>query len=144
MQTRVFTEPIMQSPERVWSFLADLSNDALWRDEIKEVHLVSGTRREKGAVYRETVQWQQFRSDVTLSIIDSVEATRLAVSSEGTAYRSRSMWTFEPMADGTLLTLVFTMEASGPYALAESVITDMIARWLERDLPKLGGHLRSL
>lgn len=143
MQSRELTQRIAQSPHAVWWFLADLSNDVLWREEIVDVELVSGAPRQTSAVYRESVRWQQFQADVTLSLVESVDPSRLVVASEGTAYRSRSLWTFEPFGRETLVTLVFAMEASGAFTLAEGLIADMVARWLERDLPRLQGHLPS-
>jgi hypothetical protein len=144
MQSRALTQRVTQSPHAVWWFLADLRNDVLWREEIVDVELVSGAPRQTSAVYRESVRWQQFQADVTLSLVESVDPSRLVVASEGTAYRSRSLWTFEPLGRDTLVTLVFAMEASGAFTLAEGLITDMVARWLERDLPRLQGHLPSL
>jgi hypothetical protein len=143
MQSRELTQRITQSPHAVWWFLADLSNDVLWREEIVDVELVSGTPRQTSAVYRESVRWQQFQADVTLSLVESVDSSRLVVASEGTAYRSRSLWTFEPLERDTLVTLVFAMEASGAFKLAEGLIADMVARWLERDLPRLPRYLPS-
>ncbi|MDZ4179370.1 MAG: SRPBCC family protein [Coriobacteriia bacterium] len=143
MHSRAVTQLVAKSPHAIWWFLADLSNDVLWREEIVDVELVSGLQRQTSAVYRESVQWQGFHADVTLSIVESVDSRCLVVASEGTAYRSRSLWTFEPLGQDTLLTLAFALETSGAFTLAEGLMTDMVVRWLERDLPRLQGHLQS-
>ena len=141
MRQAVFMQSFARSPESIWAFLADLSNDTSWRQEIFSVKHVSGTRMEAGAEYLETVAWQGLRSEVTLTIQESVPGSRLVVGSEGPGYNSTSRWTFEPQGEGSLVTLVFVLETTGPVHLAEDLIWGVISRWLERDLPRLEGHL---
>lgn len=98
---------------------------------------MAGAPRESGAVYEEQIVWKQFESEVCLSIVESNDSQSLVIASEGTGYRSRSLWTFEPTTQGTVIGLIFSMEATGAFALAEGLVTDLIEGWLRRDLPEL-------
>jgi len=137
----VYSQPIARPPEAIWSFLADLRNDVSWRSEITAVELVSGTPREAPATYRESVESEGLRAEVTLTVSESVRGSRLVILGAGPGYRSRSAWRFEPHDGGTLVTLAFSLETSGAVHLAEPLMWGLVTRWLERDLPRLEGHL---
>lgn len=144
VQERRFTQVMKATSHDAWWFLADLCNDPVWRQEVITSTLVSGEPRNKGAVYEEHIRWMQFQSDVSLSIVDADESSTLVVASEGTGYRSRSLWTFQPAPQGATLNLIFSMEATGAFALAEGLVTDMIEKWIRRDLSHLQDGLPSL
>ena len=141
MSQSVYTQPINRPPDAVWSFLADLRNDAAWRPEITAVELMSGRPRESSARYRETVTWEGLKAEVILTIAESVAGSRLVILSDGPGYSSRSAWRFEPHGEGCLVTLSFSLETTGAVHLTEPFMWGVVTGWLERDLPRLEGHL---
>lgn len=142
MQPKVFTQVVCAAPDAVWWFLSDLRNDTAWRHEIKLVELVSGEPHEPGSRYRETVVWNDIDAEVELTVAESVPASRLVIVSDSAGYRSRSAWSFDPRSGkGSLVTLVFAIEASGALRLVEPAMAALVTGWLERDLRLLEGHL---
>lgn len=141
MGPRIYSEYVPRPPDVVWAFLSDLRNDSRWRGEIKHVDLIEGAPGAAGSRYVETVEWQGTRSEVTLEAEESVKGRRLVVVSNGPGYRSRSSWTFEPRAGGTLVTLVFSLDTEGALVLVTPLVRGLVEGWLERDLPRLQGHL---
>lgn len=144
MRQILYSQPIARPPAAVWAYLADLRNDVAWRAEIKRVELIEGSPRELAARYREIVAWQGMEAEAILTIVDSVEGSRLVVTSDGPGYRSRSSWRFEPHPTGTLVMLSFSLETTGTLHLAEPVLWSIVTNWLARDLPLLEGHLSAV
>ena len=141
MPQALYTQPITQSPYAIWSFLADLRNDRIWRLEIESSELESGEPRQAGARYREVLQWKGVRTEVVLQLVESVPGCRLVIETDDPGFHSRSTWTFEPMDGGALVTLLFSLETSGSLSVTEPVVWQIVSHWLERDLPLLEGHL---
>ena len=141
MRTAVYTEPIARTPAEVWEFLTDRRNDVRWRREIVDVELIEGDPRVPGARYREIVEWEGIKSKVELTVPETSPGKRVVILSDDPGYRTRSVWTFEPQGETTLVTLSFSFEATGALSLAEPLLWKLVSRWLERDLPLLEGHL---
>lgn len=144
MHCEVFTTHVAQSPDVVWAFLSDLRNDSKWRHQIESVEVVSGTPGDAPTTYREYVRWEGMRREVDLTVSDARCCSRLVVRSDGPGYESESRWAFDPGADGTIVTLTFSLQTSGTMQIAEEVLWRVIRRWLIRDLPLLEGHLASV
>jgi hypothetical protein len=142
MQSEVYIEQMACPPETVWAFLADLRNDRLWRQEVEKVEVLSGTPPDAPATYRETVKWQGVATEVTLEVMESVPGRSLALAVEGPGYRSRSKWMFDPHPEGSIVSLTIEFEATGVVRLAETAMWSILTGWLERDVPRLHGHLQ--
>lgn len=126
----------------MWEFISDRRNDARWRREVVEVELVEGEPHLPGARFREVIKWEGVKSEIELTVTESVPEKRVVILSDDPGYRTRSVWTFEPQGEATLVTLSFSFEATGALRLAEPMLWGIASRWLERDLPLLEGHLR--
>ncbi len=138
MRTATYTQQLKASPDAVLAFLSDLRNDRLWREEVREVEVVSGRPGEPGSTYRETLEWEAMHGHATLTV-GTLAPGRLTLIAQDPGYRSTWEYQFAPRDDGTNVTLTMTLSTEGPLRLIEPFMAGIITRWLERDLPKLDG-----
>lgn len=141
MRQHTFETTLRHSPEDVWAFLSDLSNDCAWREEVTMTRLVSGEPGVTGSVYEENLKWQGMRATASLVLTESVKGEALTVRLRDPRYESVSEYRFTPSDSGTRLTLAFSMEGKGVPRPVEPFVWAMGVRWLERDLQGLDGAM---
>lgn len=137
----VYTQHVASTQDRAWSLIADLRNDPLWRREIVEVELLSGTPGSAPALYRERVEWEGLSGDTTLLVVEAKKNERVVVRTDDSGYQSLSEWTFDHSDGGCLITLSFSLQTMGALHVVEPFMWSIVTRWLERDLPTLEQHI---
>lgn len=129
---------LSHEPNIVSAFVADLRNDAKWRQEIVDVELRSGTPGEAGAEYIEHVEWEGLRAHTSLKVTEVEPGMRVNLVGQDPGMRASFNYRFELAEDGTLLKLSVSLETMGALRLMEPFMWGIITRWLERDLCNMG------
>ena len=141
MREAVYTQRMQADPDTIWAFGSDLRNDPVWRREVTHSELISGEPSGVGASYRETIGWEGVDVTLILTVSESVRGSRVVIKGEDASYSSTGVWTFEPQADHTLVSLRVSMETKGATHLVEPFMWSLVTRWFERDLSQLEHHL---
>ena len=123
---------IHRPPAEVCAFLADGTNDRLWRGGVMDIHLRSGLG--KGAVYEQGVKGPFGRRVAADYEITSHEPNqRLAFRAIAGPVRPEGVYELEPVDGGTRVT--FSLRCS-PTGLAK-LMTPMIASTMRSEVAQL-------
>jgi uncharacterized protein YndB with AHSA1/START domain len=129
---------IHRPAEEVFAFLADGSNDRLWRQDVLDIHLRSGEG--KGAVYEQGVKGPFGRRVAAdYEIIRYEPNRRLAFRAIAGPVRPEGVYQLEPIDGGTRVT--FSLQCS-PTGLAK-LITPVVAKTMRSEVAQLD-NLRAI
>lgn len=124
--------------ESAWEFLSDYRNDLLWRDEIDECELVTGSPGEVGAMYRARLQWEGLHSHYHVVCADLHRPTHLAYRTTVHGAPTVSEYTLHDRGASTLLVVVYALAMEGTMSLLEPFAWGLLTRWARDDLQRLG------
>lgn len=121
----------------VYDFLIDYTHDCLWRDELVEVRLISGTPGLPGAVYETVNDWNGVRSRARIQLVDCEQPHRIHFRLKEPGSTVDSVYRLEPEGDGTKLQVEFTLDSKGGLLLVEPFSWAILTRWADAALPRL-------
>jgi hypothetical protein len=132
---------VAQPAGEVFAWIADLENEARWRQEVEASEHVAGPRWGRGAVYRQRIR-PLARSFVTTVDVTGFEMGRwLAFCDRWRPSRVRGLYSVEPVAGGARVTCAAVVDPARSLAgLGRDRLRRMLASRMEFDLE----HLRAV
>lgn len=127
--TSVQVERVIPAPiERVWEVFTDIQGTAESIDGIDSVEVLAGEEFAPGFRWRETRTMFGRSATEEMWVTEAQAPNRydVAASSHGTDYLST--YTFEEVADGVRVTLVFTGEPRSAMAKGMNLLTGWMAK----------------
>jgi carbon monoxide dehydrogenase subunit G len=117
------TIEIARTPDEVFAFLADGTNNPRWRAGVKSIELRSGTPGEVDAVYAQTLTGPGGRPIAgDYRITSAVPGERLGFSVIAGPARPTGEYTLTPDGDGTRVRFTLDLEPTGLMRLMSGAI----------------------
>lgn len=117
VQTNVSTS---RSPEEVYAYLADFSNQSEWRFDVLESELVEGETGQVGALYRQRIKQGRREMEVKAQVTQAEAPRTVAFRSfESGPVEASGAWTISPRGEGTHVVCDVAIEAKGLLKLFE-------------------------
>lgn len=127
--------------EDAYDFLVDYRNDAIWRDEISEIVLVSGAVGESGAMYEGHLDWHGLGATHTAQTVEAVRPSKIHLRSETPEHAIDVVYLLASNEGGCELSCEYMLAMTGPTGLLEPFGWSLFAGWIKDDLPKLAGAI---
>ncbi|MGD8584334.1 MAG: SRPBCC family protein [Chloroflexota bacterium] len=123
--------------EQVFAYVADESNLARWNSAVQSVHHTSPGPARVGATYNMVRQLPQGQVENTYKITAFQPDEALAIETTSGPTPFRYDYRFEPVANGTKLSLSAEVKTSGLAGLVTPLLSHGIRRGVEANLATL-------
>jgi carbon monoxide dehydrogenase subunit G len=123
-------------PDEVFRFVADHTNDRLWRSELISVERVGAIAEGIGTHLKQTVSYQGRTAEANLEVTDYIPGQKICYRAHG-GIRAHGCYDFEPEGDGTRFSVSATVELKGAATMLERYVQQAVERAAETDLERL-------
>lgn len=127
---------INRPPDEVFRFVADHTNDHLWRTELISVEPVGDIAEGVGTHLKQTISYQGRTAEANLEITDFVPGEKICYRAHG-GIRAHGCYDFHPEGDGTRFSVSATVELKGGATMLERYVQQAVERAAEGDLERL-------
>jgi hypothetical protein len=133
---------IERPPAEVFDFVADHSNDMLWRSELASHEYVGDLRRGVGARMHQRLAYQGRTAEISLEETDHVEGERICFRAHG-GVRAHGCYDIVADGPGTLFRVAITVELKGAESMLERYLQQALEGAVASDLERLKAVLES-
>lgn len=129
---------IIQRPvSQVFAFLTDVENAVKWQVSTVETHQISTGPMGKGAVFSHVGKFLGRRIEDKGQVYEYEPDKMFAYRGKSAGFSVDIRYGFEPLAEGTQLSLTYGGDPGSFFRLAEPLVARATAKLLEGDLKKL-------
>ncbi len=129
--------------EEVFAFLNDEQNDPKWQSGVLEAEQTSEGPVGVGTTVQEVRKFLGRRIESTYEITEYVPNEKVSSKATSGPIPFKLSTTFDPVEEGTRVTVVGEAEPGGFFKLAESVVSRTFANSLEADFDNLKAILEA-
>jgi uncharacterized protein YndB with AHSA1/START domain len=137
------TVTVDQPPGKVWAYLSDFANTTEWDPPTVTTVRTSGDGG-VGTTYHNVSRLLGSEQEVTYTVSDYVEGSRLQLSGDAGSVHLLDTITVEPWETGTRVTYRAEFEPRGAAKLAEPLLPAGLKLLADQVAKSLEDHLRSL
>lgn len=131
---------IGRSPEHVWDYVHDISNDPAWQSSVLESRELTEGPMRVGTRIEEERRFLGRRFTTSYEVTEYEPKRRSAVKTTGGPIPASGFYAVEPANGGTRFTMCLETDAHGFFKLAEPVFARMARREIRANL----GNLKDL
>jgi uncharacterized protein YndB with AHSA1/START domain len=128
---------IAVDPGRVFAYATDPRNDPVWIGGITEAELLGDPPLEKGSAVRRLASFMGRRIEYVLKVAELEPGARLAMRSVRSPFPMAVTYSFDPVAEGTVMRIRVEGQPGGMYRLPGPLLPGMVRRSVSRDLRRL-------
>ncbi len=129
---------IIQQPiETVFAFVSNFENDTKWWLNVTESRIISELKQGVGTTYRQTAQFMGKHFNSVLAITAYEPPKQVTLESVESAIPFVALFTFEPVQQGTRITMTATADGTGFYKLVQPLFNFLLQRTTDKFFLKL-------
>ncbi len=123
--------------EEVFEFMNNIENEKLYRTDLLESEQISEGPIGVGTTTREVTQFLGRKIETTAEVTEYVKNKVVASKSTSGPIPFKFRTSFEPVEEGTKVTMEFEGEIGGFFKMAESLVIKMGMKQIEKDFNTL-------
>ncbi|MFQ5902509.1 MAG: SRPBCC family protein [Candidatus Binatia bacterium] len=128
---------INRATEEVFAFLTNFENNSQWQSGIIETRQTPQSLTGVGTTVREVRQFMGRQIDATGEIIEYEPDSKICLKSISGPFQFKGSYTLESVEGGTKLAVVFEVQLSGFFRLAQSMVARELSKQIEADFSNL-------
>lgn len=132
-----FSGEIKAPVEKVFSFVTDFRNNAMWQNGVIESTQTPDGPTQVGTKVKDKRTFLGQKIEGTYEVTEFVPNKRVSFKSTSGPMQFTFTQTFEPAAGGTKMTMHMEMEAGGLFKLAEGALAGNLKKELDANWEKL-------
>ncbi len=135
---RIETRVVIDRPiEEVFEFVSDVENNPLWQSSVIKGRQTSPGPLGVGTTIITISRYLGLRIKTDWTVVEYEPNKNYVAKSISGRGQAKGAWAFEPMANGTCVTLVAEMGFSGPLRIVEPMLKTIGQREIEKEFVAL-------